>query len=34
MTNLATLMAVDSISTLSVEHVATSLELGDVESYR
>lgn len=33
LTNLATLMAVDSISTLTVEHVKTSLELGNIESY-
>ena len=33
LTNLATLMAVDSISTLTVEHVSTSLELGELENY-
>ena len=33
LTNLATLMAMDSTSKLTVEHVATSLELGDLESY-
>ncbi len=33
LTNLATLMAIDSISNLTVEHVATSLELGELESY-
>ncbi len=33
LTNLATLMAIDTISTLSVEHVATSLDVNEIESY-
>ncbi|MBQ7705786.1 MAG: TolC family protein [Selenomonadaceae bacterium] len=33
LSNLATLMAIDSISNLTVEHVATSMELGDLENY-
>ena len=33
LTNLATLMAIDTISTLSVEHVAPSLEVNEIESY-
>ena len=33
LTNLATLMAVGSISNLTVEHVATSLDLGDLDFY-
>ena len=33
LSNLATLMAIDSISNLTVEHVATSMELGDIENY-
>lgn len=33
LTNLATLMAIDSISNLTVEHVATSLNLDELQSY-
>ena len=33
LTNLATLMAIDSISTLTVEHVSTSLEIDELENY-
>ena len=33
LTNLATLMAIDSISTLTVEHVTTSLDINELESY-
>ena len=33
LTNLATLMAIDTISTLSVEHVATSLDINEIETY-
>ena len=33
LTNLATLMSIDGISGLTVENVATALELGEIESY-
>ena len=33
LTNLATLMAMDSITNLSVEHVATSMSLGELNDY-
>ncbi len=33
LTNLATLMAIDSLTNLTVEHVATSMELGDLQIY-